>query len=392
MRAYRLISGSIATALTVAGCTDDLDAPWNYPGDTGTGSDTDGGVLEIDCGDVPGLAVGAAFSHTVSAMGGDGMYMFGGTLPAGLVIDPATGDITGVPTEAGADLLEITVTDNAGASGNAVCPVDIAEQFAVDLALDAVPYCVSGGAGDTLLQAIVPGTGDGSAIGCDHSNGTGNGHIPDGITINPDNCEVEGTVTEDRYGTWAFIVRGTQSGAEVFLPYCVTNDEQGAFTISADHSGRTDNALEPKLVTFDPSEPAFAGDPGDPVIRAVDPAECGDGTCNFYGYSFFIYSSAFDLSPDIYDEDGDGMTDDDKPVVVDDTAFDDVDGDPVGIQHGLRLSSNGPVEAPLDARPWVVTLHLDYCLGQNSMDCPSDQISANADGFYVFSTIMVPQP
>ena len=40
----------------------------------------------------------------------------------------------------------------------------------------------------------------------------------------------------------------------------------------------------------------------------------------------------------------------------------------------------------------VATLHLDYCLGQNSMDCPSDDISANADGFFVFSTIMVPRP
>ena len=73
-------------------------------------------------------------------------------------------------------------------------------------------------------------------------------------------------------------------------------------------------------------------------------------------------------------------------------AFDDMNGDPVGMQHGLRLSSNGPVEPPLDSRPWVTTLEIDYCLGQNAMDCPEDQISANANGFYVFSTIMVPQP
>jgi hypothetical protein len=378
-------------AWAVAGCTDDLEAPWNYQSDSGTGNDTDGGVLEVECGDVPAAAVGATFSHIVSATGGDGIYMFSGTLPAGLAIDPMNGAITGVPTEAGADMLEVTVTDNTGASGSAVCPLDIAEQITSDLALDAVPYCVSGDAGDTLLQAIVDGTGDGSTITCDFTNGTGNGHLPDGITIDPDTCEVQGSITEDRYGTWAFIVRGTQSGAEVYLPYCVTNDEQGAFTITADHSGRTDNALEPKLVTFDPSEPAFAGDPGDPVIRAVDPNACGDGTCNFYGYSFFIYSSAFDLSPDVYDEDNDGMTNDDKPVIVDDAAFD-MAGDPVGMQHGLRLSSNGPVEAPLDARPWVVTLHLDYCLGQNAMDCPENEISENAGGFYVFSTIMVPQP
>lgn len=393
MRAYPLIRGSVVSALALAGCTDDLDAPYNYIADTGdSGSDSGGDVLEVQCGTDPlRAAVGGTFTTTITATGGDGNYTFDGVLPMGLAIDPATGVVTGMPLVEGASMLEITVTDGSGLTGAGVCPLEISPQLEVDLAIETVPYCLTGAAGDTLNDLVVAGTGDGTPITCDHTNGTGNGHLPTGITIT-ETCEVQGNVTEDRYGTWAFIVRGTQSGAEVFVPYCVTNDEQGTFTITADHSGRTDNALEPKLVTFDPTEPAFAGDPGDPVIRAVDPNACGDGTCNFYGYSFFIYSSAFDLEPDIYDEDNDGETNDSKPIVVDNAAFDDGNGDPVGMQHGLRLSSNGQVEAPLDTRPWVATLHLDYCLGQNNMDCPSDDISANADGFFVFSTIMVPRP
>ncbi len=394
MRAHPCICGSVAIALALAGCTDDLDAPYNYKSDTSdSGSESGGDVLAVDCGgDMLRAAIGGAFTTTITATGGDENYTFGGTLPMGLAIDPMTGVVTGMPLVEGATMLEITVTDGSGLSGSAICPLEVSPQLGIDLDLDTVPYCLTGTPGDTLRDLVVPGTGDGSPIMCEHANGSGSGHLPEGITVDPATCELQGFVTENRYGTWAFIVRGTQSGAEVFIPYCVTNDEQGAFTITADHSGRVDNALEPKLVTFDPTEPAFAGDPGDPVIRAVDPNECGDGTCNFYGYSFFIYSSAFDLEPDIYDEDNDGMTDDGKPVVVDDSAFDDADGDPVGIQHGLRLSSNGPPAAPLDARPWVATLHLDYCLGDNGMDCPSDDISANADGFFVFSTIMVPRP
>ncbi|HET6584436.1 MAG TPA: hypothetical protein VFG69_13335, partial [Nannocystaceae bacterium] len=205
-------------------------------------------------------------------------------------------------------------------------------------------------------------------------------------------CEVAGTVGEDRYGTWAFMVRGSQSGAEVFIPYCVTRDVQGTFPISADHSGRTDNALEPMLVTFDPAQPSFAGAPGDPVIRATDPDRCGDGSCNFFGFSFGINSSAFDLQPDIYDDDGDGDMAEKKPTVVDSQLLQDMNGDAIGMSHGLRLSTNGPVEAPLDARTWVVNLDLDYCLGNSGADCPADDITANADGFYVFSVIMVPQP
>jgi hypothetical protein len=379
-------------AATLAACTDDLDAPYNYPGDSGNVSDSEGGDLAVVCGMPPAAAVGATFTHTVTATGGDGSYMFVGTLPMGLMID-AAGAITGAPTTADPmATLEITVSDGTGMSASDVCPLPIADQIDADLALDTVPYCVTGAPGDTLLDHIADMTGDDTPIVCDYQNSTGAGHMPDGITIDAETCEVQGNVTENRYGTWAFIVRGTQSGAEVFLPYCVSNSTQGAFTVTADHSGRMDNALEPKLVTFDPAEPAFAGDPGDPVIRVVDPDECGDGTCNYFGYSFFIYSSAFDLEPDVYDEDNDGMTDDRKPVVVDAGQFADMDGDPIGMQHGLRLSSNGPVVAPLDGRPWVATLHLDYCLGQNSMDCPDDEITANADGFYVFSTIMVPQP
>jgi len=382
---------TVAT-LALSACTNDLDAPWNYQGGTAESGDSGGGVLDIDCGTPPPAAVGATFAHTVTAMGGDGAYTFGGTLPDGLAIDPASGSITGVPTMAGAASLELTVTDGSGGMGTQSCPLPIAEHVDVDLALEAVPYCITGAPGDTLQQAIVPGTGDGSPITCDHPGGSGTGDMPQGISLDPDTCEVSGSVTESRYGTWAFMVRGQQSGADVWIPYCVSNTTQGTFTITADHSGRTDNALEPLMRLFDPAQAVFAGDANDPIIRVVDPGACEDGSCNFFGFSFFINASAFDIAPDVYDDDGDGDTDEGKPIVVDGALFDDANGDAIGLSHGLRLNSNAPIGAPLDARTWIVNLDLDYCLGNNNGDCPENDISGSADGFFVFSVIMVPQP
>lgn len=388
MRALALLTFATVAA---SACTDDLDAPWNYPQEAADSSDSGGGVLAIECGTVPAAAVGATFAHTVTASGGDGAYTFAGTLPDGLAID-ASGSITGVPTTAGATTLELTVTDGTGAMGMQSCPLPIADHIDVDLALEAVPYCLTGAAGDTLLQALVDGTGDGTPVTCDHPGGGGNGDMPQGISIDATTCEVTGTVSESRYGTWAFMVRGQQSGADVWIPYCVSNTTQTAFTVTADHSGRTDNALEPLMRLFDPAQAVFAGTPNDPVIRVVDPDACTDGSCNFFGFSFFINASAFDIDPDVYDDDGDGDTLEGKPIIVDAALFDDADGDAVGLSHGLRLNSNAAIGDPLASRTWIVNLDIDYCLGNNNGDCPNDDISGNADGFYVFSVIMVPQP
>ena len=46
-------------------------------------------------------------------------YSDGGTLPPGLSIDSSSGDITGTPTTTGTYPVTITVTDNAGFSGDA---------------------------------------------------------------------------------------------------------------------------------------------------------------------------------------------------------------------------------------------------------------------------------
>lgn len=374
MRAYGrfiLITGALTS------CTSDLDAPFNYQVATTTGP----GPLTADCGMPPVAAVGAEYSHVLDASGGEGAYTFVGTLPPGLIIDATTGEISGIPTTAESASFDITVTDAADGTATTTCTVEVGPRISVALDLATRPYCIDGAAGNTLLEHVVAGTGDGTAITCDHTGTSGNGTLPDGISIDPMTCEVVGTVSETRVGTWAFAVRGTQSGAEVFLPYCVTQatPAAGTYPLAVDHTGMTDQLLVPWTNTFNPDATLSIGVPGDPLVTVTDNGDCPGGSCTF-SFSFFINASPFDL------EEPNG---DSKQVVTGALKGDDGTND--NLTHGVSLSTNDPVDDAFKNRPWVVNLDLDYCFSENAADCDTElNPDPEFNSFLEFSVIMVP--
>jgi probable HAF family extracellular repeat protein len=78
--------------------------------------------LVIATGSLPAAELGAPYAASITADGGWAPYSYalvGGALPAGLGLDPATGDVAGTPTETGDFDFTVEVTDALGSQTSA---------------------------------------------------------------------------------------------------------------------------------------------------------------------------------------------------------------------------------------------------------------------------------
>src|SRR5690606_25394730 len=179
----------------------------------------------------------------------------------------------------------------------------------------------------------------------------------------PETCTLTGAIDEDRYGTWVFIVRATQSGASAFVPYCVTNDEPQGYEITVDHSGRTDVALEPITRVYDPTADFAVGQHRNPRYEVLGPGTCGP-SC-FFKYSFLrsnapLGDGGFDLKPDGLVQDPDTMQS-------------------TGFFHELRLSGP-PVPEEFRDRPWVLSVAVSYCMAADNKSCDDPRSEERREG------------
>jgi PKD repeat protein len=165
-------------------------------------------ILDITTTTLPDGMVGSAYSQTIASTGGTAPLTWAvtaGALPAGLGLNPSTGEISGAATTAATYNFTITATD----SGVPTAQVDSqALQIIIqpsDLAVTtaSLPDGQVAVAYSQTLAATggVPGYSWAVIVGA----------LPDGLGLNGATGEISGAPTA--YGTWAFTVEVTDSSA-----------------------------------------------------------------------------------------------------------------------------------------------------------------------------------
>ncbi|ATN37805.1 hypothetical protein ACO34A_29015 (plasmid) [Rhizobium sp. ACO-34A] len=138
-------------------------------------------IFSPNGGALPGGMVGTIFDHAITASQGMAPYRYevtAGALPAGLVLDPTTGRISGSPTAMETASFTITATDANGAAGSAAYTIDIADQIPISGAVSAT--IAANSSGDVIPLSITGGTPATVAVTSPASHGTA---TASGVTI-----------------------------------------------------------------------------------------------------------------------------------------------------------------------------------------------------------------
>lgn len=162
------------------------------------------GTLTITTTSLPNGTVGVPYSRPVQATGGSGIFTWtisAGALPPNLILDPATGVISGTPTAPGTFFFTVRVADTGGQS----------DTQPLSIAITAIPP--PGTPPDINTTTLPAGTvNQPYNQPVDASGGTGAltwsiaaGALPAGLTLNQTNGEITGTPTVA--GTSFFTVR-----------------------------------------------------------------------------------------------------------------------------------------------------------------------------------------
>ncbi|MCP1309650.1 putative Ig domain-containing protein [Paenibacillus tyrfis] len=155
-------------------------------------------LLEISTTGVPHGAVGAAYTASLEAKGGNGVYTWStvaGTLPSGLTL-AADGTLSGTPTGEGAFSFTVLVTDGNSITASRALTLQIHPQLVIQ-----APALPEGTVGIAYPQQILSASG---------GNGTYtwsvvSGSLPAGMTFDPATAAISGTPSAE--GTYSFTVQ-----------------------------------------------------------------------------------------------------------------------------------------------------------------------------------------
>ncbi|HWB84179.1 MAG TPA: putative Ig domain-containing protein [Bryobacteraceae bacterium] len=158
--------------------------------------------LAITTSTLPGASAGAAYQQTLAASGGSPPYNWSvstGSLPPGLILDDASGTISGTPTSTGTVQFTVALTDSVG--------VAVKKQFSIAVAQ-----------GPSITTASLPNATVGQAYSAKLAASGGqspyswsitSGALPAGLALNASAGSIGGTPSAA--GTFNLTVRATDS-------------------------------------------------------------------------------------------------------------------------------------------------------------------------------------
>ena len=175
-----------------------------------TGAGVGVNVLSIATSSLPDATTNSPYSLTLSGTGGTASYIWAvttGTLPTGLVLDPATGLIRGTPTVSGTYLLSITLTDGSNPVNTATAnfTLKVASLFITTTSLKQWTQGVEYSNAPT--ESLVASGGTGS-----YTWTVPTGSLPPGLSMSSSTGLISGVPTVS--GGYSFTVQVTDTGGQ----------------------------------------------------------------------------------------------------------------------------------------------------------------------------------
>ena len=183
-------------------------------------------VIVTTVSPMAGGTVGAAYSQTLTATGGDGVNyawsVTAGSLPTGLLLNAGTGAITGTTTAAGTFNFTAQAT-SAGQSGTKALAITVG---AAPVSIDT-DYLLGGNVGVAYSDMIDASGGDGVTYAFSVTGGS----LPPGVALAASTGALSGPPTTA--GAWYFTVQVLSGGATASKTYVVaiSTTAVGAFNM-----------------------------------------------------------------------------------------------------------------------------------------------------------------